>query len=500
MAVVLAGLIFSLSASAQTGCPDPVTTDEECFGVPMTAAGGQVFNGQIPKFDSSLGTLISAKLTTQACTVLTYRIDSEDPGDQIWNVIVQGGVILTPPVGPQIPVFAGTPDEGTDVFTGPDDEPGLFNSNFAGPDFAEISIGTLANPVCNEDETDFDTPAELAIFSGVAGEVLPVQIRLLSNKDVRNDNSSNYGEQAAVQASGSVCVEYTYQPPCPRFCINGTKINDCTGEGIPGWQICLSNSSGQIACILTDASGDYSFCDLFPGTYQVTEETREGWVSMDATVRDVILDEESAEGVDFTNAPAGCISGNKFNSKTNEGLSGWTINLKDANGAVIKTTTTGTGGLYQFCGLLPGSYTVCEVQKAAWKAVGPTCIDVELVACENSEDNDFFNEPSNLVCVCPFFIKNDFYTASCNAIYEVDATKGILANDPPGSIVLNPESITIDPKYGTITVEEDGSFVYDPTGATGIRNGVYVIFKYAANNGLCDSKYLGIAKIQVSCK
>ena len=102
--------------------------------------------------------------------------------------------------------------------------------------------------------------------------------------------------------------------------------------------------------------------------------------------------------------------------------------------------------------------------------------------------------------MCPFLIKNDLYTASCNEVKVVDADNGILANDPAGSVVLNPESITIDPKYGTLEVNEDGSFVYDPTVATGrISSGTYVIFKYNANNGYCDSKYPGIAKIQVSC-
>ena len=123
-----------------------------------------------------------------------------------------------------------------------------------------------------------------------------------------------------------------------------------------------------------------------------------------------------------------------------------------------------------------------------------------ILDCANSEDNDFENKPITLPCVCPFFIKNDLYTASCKEVKEVRADKGILANDPAGSVVLNPESITIDPKYGTIEVFEDGSFVYDPTVATGrIYSGTYVIFKYNANNGLCDSRYPGIAKIQIRC-
>jgi hypothetical protein len=101
---------------------------------------------------------------------------------------------------------------------------------------------------------------------------------------------------------------------------------------------------------------------------------------------------------------------------------------------------------------------------------------------------------------CPWFIKNDLYTAQCGVLKEVPASKGILANDPPGTKVINPGSITINPKYGTISVNADGSFVYDPSGATDLRSGTYVIFNYGANNGFCDAKYLGIAKIQVSCK
>jgi hypothetical protein len=101
---------------------------------------------------------------------------------------------------------------------------------------------------------------------------------------------------------------------------------------------------------------------------------------------------------------------------------------------------------------------------------------------------------------CPWFIKNDLYTAQCGVLKEVPANKGILANDPAGTKVVYPESIEIDPKYGTISVKEDGSFVYDPTGATALRSGTYVIFNYGANNGFCDAKYPGIAKIQVSCK
>ena len=99
---------------------------------------------------------------------------------------------------------------------------------------------------------------------------------------------------------------------------------------------------------------------------------------------------------------------------------------------------------------------------------------------------------------CPWYIKNDLYTAECGVLKEVPADSGILANDPIGTTVIDPESITIDPKYGTLSVKADGSFVYDPS--PNIQSGTYVIFKYRATNGVCEAKYLGTAKIQVFCK
>ncbi|HEX7445625.1 MAG TPA: SdrD B-like domain-containing protein, partial [Methanothrix sp.] len=317
--------------------------------------------------------------------------------------------------------------------------------------------------------------------------------------------SNNYESGGQTFMGLTVCVEYDYLVP---LCINGTKT-DCNGDVLPGWTINLKDATGAvIETAVTDANGDYSFCNLLADSYTVCEVMKEGWKPMGPTCITVPLDGESAEGVNFQNTEAFCISGFKFNGTTDEGLSGWTINLKDASGAV-KTATTGADGSYQFCGLFPGTYTVSEVTQPKWTPIGPTSITVNL-DCANSEDNIFRNRltpppppPTNPPCkpnTCPWFIKNELYTANCNAIKDVDAAHGILANDPVGTTVVNPGSIKIDPKYGTITVEADGSFVYDPTEATALKNGVYVIFNYMANNGLCNAKYLGIAKIQVSCK
>ena len=102
------------------------------------------------------------------------------------------------------------------------------------------------------------------------------------------------------------------------------------------------------------------------------------------------------------------------------------------------------------------------------------------------------------MAACPWFIKNELYTAQCGVEKVVPASAGLLANDPTAIAVLDPDDITIDEKYGTLDVGEDGSFVFNPS--PDIVSGTYVQFRYNATNGACASKVLGLAKIQVSCK
>ena len=117
-----------------------------------------------------------------------------------------------------------------------------------------------------------------------------------------------------------------------------------------------------------------------------------------------------------------------------------------------------------------------------------------------ASDGKCYSDPATVtisVAKCPWFIRNELYSALCGEDKFAGATKGILANDPGAIAVLNPETIAVDPAYGSIDVEEDGSFVY--YAAEDIPSGTYVQFTYTATNGVCEAKYQGIAKIQISC-
>ncbi len=67
--------------------------------------------------------------------------------------------------------------------------------------------------------------------------------------------------------------------------ISGMKYNDInrngkknTNEpGLQGWVIKLMSGNTVIATTITDASGNYSFQNVAPGTYKVRETHQKGW-------------------------------------------------------------------------------------------------------------------------------------------------------------------------------------------------------------------------------
>jgi len=208
------------------------------------------------------------------------------------------------------------------------------------------------------------------------------------------------------------------------LCINGTKINNCTGEGLFGWTIELYNASGiKIKTTQTDRNGHYSFCGLAPGVYRVCEETRPGWIPVTYINHSsescapgecencipVILDCENSDGNDFENIPPLSIVGRMIDDCTGLGMANEVVKLYDAQGVMKSTARTNATGYYVFNSgaslkLTSGSlYTVCEVVKEGWTPVtyhantsnpasNEYCIPVFL-DCGETEVEDFENIP-----------------------------------------------------------------------------------------------------------
>ena len=134
------------------------------------------------------------------------------------------------------------------------------------------------------------------------------------------------------------------------LCINGTKLDNCTGRGLADWTIELKNSTGSvIKTATTGPDGTYSFCKLVPGNYTVSEVVDPDYIATGPTSIDVELECADSENNDFKNTALLCINGTKLDNCTGRGLADWTIELKNSTGSVIKTATTGPDGTYSFC-------------------------------------------------------------------------------------------------------------------------------------------------------
>ncbi len=166
------------------------------------------------------------------------------------------------------------------------------------------------------------------------------------------------------------------------LCITGRKTDEVTGQGLAGWEINITDSSGQlINTTATNVTGYYQFCNLPPDTYTVCETLQDGFNPASAVCRSVALDCSNVSGVDFTNTKLLCLQGRKINACTSQGLADWKISYCNANAGCYITTTNETG-YFLVCNLTPGIWQVCEEVKDGWRNVTDRCVNIDL----NSND------------------------------------------------------------------------------------------------------------------
>jgi len=264
---------------------------------------------------------------------------------------------------------------------------------------------------------------------------------------------------------------------------NGNGVKDAGEPGIANWPITLyedANGNGVVdtadlataTSTTTDASGNYQFLNLHPGTYIACEGTQTGWTqSFPRPGTGIVTCPNGTKGYSFTMTGAdhpgndfgnfrnGTVSGIKFKDvadngakdATDPGLAGWTISISGTSSlgvAVSQTTTTadGTGGTtlggYSFT-VPPGTYTVCEVLQSNWVEAfptsgadcrgttgnGPVGYSVTVGSNGSVGNKDFGNSPlSNVIVTFNPLITGKTHATSISCVDKDGASVGSAAN------------------------------------------------------------------------
>ncbi|MGI9606029.1 MAG: SdrD B-like domain-containing protein, partial [Acidimicrobiales bacterium] len=173
--------------------------------------------------------------------------------------------------------------------------------------------------------------------------------------------------------------------------LNADGVQDPGEPGLDGITVNLLNAAGTatLATTTTAGGGLYGFTSLTPGSYRIEVVIPAGRIASpqnsggdDTVDSDIDASGETAivtvASGDVDNSVDGGLysltsvsdfvwddlDANGIQDPGEPGLDGITVNLLNAGGATIATTTTAGGGAYGFSNLIPGDYTVQVIAPA----------------------------------------------------------------------------------------------------------------------------------------
>ena len=243
---------------------------------------------------------------------------------------------------------------------------------------------------------------------------------------------------------GGVGVEYNFCEGAPAT-LSGLVYHDQSDDGvrdvgeeaIAGTTIQLTDGTGRVvATTTTDAAGRYTFANLSPGHYQITETQPAGYLDGIDTVGSIrgravgrvggqSVGQDSITEITLRQGDLGTeynfgelkpaslfgrvhvdTDGDCLYDDGEELLAGVVIRLLGAGGQEVGQTTTDSLGTYSFTDLPPGVYTVVEEQpaglfdgsahlgSAGGTVVGPNRMgQITLASGETAIEYDFCEQP-----------------------------------------------------------------------------------------------------------
>ncbi len=277
------------------------------------------------------------------------------------------------------------------------------------------------------------------------------------------------------------------------FDINGNGVFESDEFGLPNVMVYLYSNSLLIDSILTDASGFYKFSNLNAGNYSV--KVIDPFLLILTTPPNPksvsLANSENKVNINFgykCGQQLAKISGYVFVDANKNGvkdsgesvLSNVVIKLYDKDGIILGTTTTNPSGYYEFPGLIPGIYTVEEIDPDLYRSTTPNYINLNLSAGQHSQNNNFGDILSADICGIVFNDSNSdgikqpsesgiegvlielFEIPSGNFVasvitgvngeycfpYLIPGTYKIKENDLPGYISTTPNEINLTVNQG----------------------------------------------------
>ncbi|RFP13729.1 SdrD B-like domain-containing protein [Duganella sp. BJB475] len=286
--------------------------------------------------------------------------------------------------------------------------------------------------------------------------------------------------------------------------VNKNGVQDTGEAGVAGVKVILLDQAGNAtgATATTDANGNYSFTNLKPGTYSVqfdktTLPANYSFTTADQGGNDVkdsdanVTTGKTAQvvltsGAVYSDLDAGIVAapaklgdtvwedknGNGVQDSGEGGICGVSVQLKDATGKVVATTSTDTAGHYSFTAD-PGSYTVSVTAPSGYAFTGKD------VGSDDAKDSDFAsNGVSNVVKLAAGETNNTvdaglYKTASIGDRVWLDSNKnGIQDSGECG--VSDVKVILIDADGNqvgkAVTTDCDGNYMF-----SGLKPGTYTV-------------------------
>ena len=259
--------------------------------------------------------------------------------------------------------------------------------------------------------------------------------------------------------------------------------------GYPEQTVQLLDKDGLvIATTKTDANGNYSFDNLPDGTYSVKvvkdgaltdlEQTEDPDGTKDSASEPIVLNEDNPtkKNVNFGYVPDYFIKGTIYRDGNRSGAldtdeklyEGVTVNLVDADGNVVATTTTDEKGNYSFEKLPAGTYSVKVVQDGPIASLEQTG-DPDATKDNSSEPITLNNDNPSKTDVNFGYVNNNSLSGT---VYRDDSRNGDQDGTEPGYSGVTVQLLDKDGNVvGTTTTDKDGKYSFSklPDGTYSVK-------------------------------